>query len=435
MHASSLGQPGLPDQYVRATTTPAKPATVPSHAAGRSLLSVGVRIGAGFAAALLVLALLSTSVNSRLSAAAEEREWVRHSLEVLKLNEQTFRMLLQAESAARGHQLTQAPVFQRQFETAIIDLERSMSELKRLTVDNSQQQQFVGTLTPVVRQRLESMRELFDASNREVQQTVFAGTALMERARQLNQAIHQEESRLLQERTLRARRAEAYTRQLLEYGALLAVVLTAFIGWLVTRSILRPVKALSSGAARIGAGDYSQPVVVGREDELGQLATVFNDMAARIATRELTLSEQDWMNTGLARLSRLMEGAQDSARLGSKLLPELAVLIGARQSLIYVPAHESRDSLQLQASYASNEPPQRIAAGQGLIGQCYRDCTGVVLDDVPDAYLRIGSALGETRPAQIVIMPAIFEGQVKALLELGSLTPFTTPQLTLLRRF
>src|SRR5687768_16973208 len=225
MHASSLGQPGLPDQYVRATTTPAMPATVPSDAPGRSLLSVGVRIGAGFAAALLILALLSTSVNSHLSAAAEEREWVRHSLEVLKLNEQTFRMLLQAESAARGSQLTQAPVFQQQYETAVIDLERSLSELKRLTSDNPQQQQSVATLTPVVRQRLAAIKDLQGASNREVQQTVAAGTALMDRARQLTQAIHQEESRLLHERTSRARQAETNTRQIVEYGAMLAVVL------------------------------------------------------------------------------------------------------------------------------------------------------------------------------------------------------------------
>jgi CHASE3 domain sensor protein len=292
MHASSLGQPGLPDQCVRATKTPAVPAAMPSDAPGRSLFSVGVRIGAGFAAALLILALLSTSVNSRLSAAAAEREWVRHSLEILKLNEQTFRMLLQAETAARGSQLTQAPVFQQQFDNAVIDLERSLSELKRLTVDNPQQQQFIATLTPVVRQRLATMRELLDTHDREVQQIVYAGTALMERARQLTQAVHQEESRLLQDRTLRARRAEVNTRQLVEYGALLAVVLTAFIGWLVTRSILRPVKALSTGAARVGAGDYSQLVVVGREDELGRLASVFNDMATRIGAREQTLSER-----------------------------------------------------------------------------------------------------------------------------------------------
>ena len=436
MHASSLGQPGLPDQYVRADKAPAPPAHLATDTPGRSWLSVGVRIAAGFGAALIILALLSTSVNSRLHAAAEEREWVRHSLEVLQLNEQTFRILLQAESSARGFQLTQAPVYRREFEAASIDLERSLAELRRLTLDNSRQQQFLGTLTPVVRQRLAAMHELLAAGGREeAQQVVFAGTALMERVRQLNQAIHQEESRLLKERTGRARRAETSTQQLSQYGALLAVVLTAFIGWLVTRSILRPVKALSIGAARVGSGDYLQPVAIGREDELGRLASVFNDMAARIAAREQSLSEQDWLNSSLARLSRLMEGAHDPARLGSKLLPEFAILVGAKQSLIYAPAEDSRDFLQLQASYASQDPPQRIASGHGMIGQCYRDATGVVIDDVPDAYLRIGSALGNAKPAQIVIMPALFEGQVKAVIELASLTPFTTPHLTLLRRF
>src|SRR5690606_22369334 len=91
--------------------------------------------------------------------------------------------------------------------------------------------------------------------------------------------------------------------------------------------------------------------------------------------------------------------------------------------------------LELQASYASDDPPKRISKGQGLIGQCFRDATGVVLDRVPEDYLRIGSALGQARPAQVVVMPACFEGEVKAVLELATLTGFSPPQLTLLQRF
>ncbi len=52
----------------------------------------------------------------------------------------------------------------------------------------------------------------------------------------------------------------------------------------------------------------------------GRLAVMFNHMAAQISARELALSEQDWMNTSLARLSRLLEGARDPARLGAKML-------------------------------------------------------------------------------------------------------------------
>ena len=92
-------------------------------------------------------------------------------------------------------------------------------------------------------------------------------------------------------------------------------------------------------------------MVVAREDELGRLAVVFNDMAARIAAREQTLSEQDWMNTSLARLSRLLEGARDPARLGAKLLPELAVLSTAAHG-------RSEEALQIGTEMGSETAAQ-----------------------------------------------------------------------------
>src|SRR5690606_10785908 len=233
------------------------------------------------------------------------------------------------------------------------------------------------------------------------------------------------------------------TRQINTYGSLAAVLLIILAGLFVTRSILRPVAHLAAGAARVARGEYLRPVKVGRKDELGQLAVAFNQMAAQIAAREQTLAEQDWLNTSLARLSRMLEGARDPAQLGAKILSELAVLLGAKQSLIYVPRHVpgadqqggEPEILELQASYASDDPPQRISKGQGLIGQCYRNATGVVLDRVPENYLRISSALGQAHAAQVVVMPACFEGEVKAVLELATLTSFSPPQLTLLQRF
>ncbi len=79
----------------------------------------------------------------------------------------------------------------------------------------------------------------------------------------------------------------------------------------------------------------------------------------------------------------------------------------------------------MQATYASEDPPQRICKGQGLIGQCFRDANGVVLDKVPEDYLRISSALGQARATQVVVMPACFEGKVKAVIELATLSSFS----------
>ncbi|HEY0681212.1 MAG TPA: response regulator [Steroidobacter sp.] len=394
-----------------------------------------MRIGAGFGVALLLLALLSMGVNSRLSASQQERGWVQHSLRVLSRNEHALRLVRQAEAAARGFKLTGAPVFREQFDATVIDAERTLAELRSLTADNSTQQQAVGTLVPVVRQRFDNLRQLFDPQHTDAEAMVLAGTAIMDRIDRLTRAIDSEDNRLLTERRARAKAAEAVTRQLTTYGSVVAVLLIALAGWLVTRSILRPVSALAAGASRVARGDYQLAVAVGRNDELGRLATAFNNMAAQIAAREQSLAEQDWLNTSLARLSRLLEGARDPNKLAEKILSELAVLVGARQSLIYVPTGEEGIVLELQASYAADNPPQRIIRGQGLIGQCYRDCTGVVLDKVPEDYLRVSSALGRAPAAQVVVMPAAFEGKVKAVIELATLTSFSPVQLTLLQRF
>lgn len=443
MHASSFGQTGLPDPALRMDSSatagidnwPPPLAAIALEPARRSWLPVGVRIGAGFGVALLLLALFSVAVNSRLKAAGEERQWVQHSLEVLTKNEHALRLVRQAESSGRGFRLTGAPIFRQQFDTTVVETERALAELRALTADNSTQQQLVSTLVPVVRQRFETLRLLFDPQRTDVEAMVMGGSATMERVDQLIGAIDAAEGRLLQERRERARAAEQITRQLIRYGSIAAVLLIALVGWVVTRSILRPVAALSAGASRVGRGEYLQAVAVARNDELGRLAVMFNHMAAQIAARELALSEQDWMNTSLARLSRLLEGARDPAKLGAKLLSELAVLVGAKHSLIYVPENDSSDKLQLQATYASENPPKTIVRGQGLIGQCFRDANGVVLDKVPEDYLRISSALGHASAAQVVVLPAVFEGKVKAVLELATLTRFSAAQLTLLRRF
>jgi signal transduction histidine kinase/CheY-like chemotaxis protein len=442
MHASSFGQTGLADPALGMDSSATagidtRPplAAIPLEPARRSLLPVGVRIGAGFGVALLLLAVFSVAINSRLKAAGDERQWVQHSLEVLKANEHAVGLIRQAEAAARGFKLTSEPVFREQFDTTLVEVERTLAELRALTGDNAKQQQLLGTLVPVVRQRFDSMRALFDPQRSDAGATVTGGNAIMSRVDELAKAIDAEESHLLQERRARAVGNERITRQVVLYGSISAVLLIAFVGWLVTRSILRPVAALTEGASRIGRGDYQQAVAVVRDDELGRLAVVFNHMGAQIAAREQALAEQDWMNTSLARLSRLLEGARDPATLGAKLLAELAILVGAKQSLIYAPESDTSDTLELQASYAGENPPQRIARGQGLIGQSFRDANGVVLDKVPEDYLRISSALGQAKAAQVVVMPAVFEGKVKAVLELATLTSFSAAQLTLLRRF
>jgi transcriptional regulator with GAF, ATPase, and Fis domain len=53
---------------------------------------------------------------------------------------------------------------------------------------------------------------------------------------------------------------------------------------------------------------------------------------------------------------------------------------------------------------------------------------------VPKSYTRVHSSLGGTRPTNVVVLPVLFEGETKAVVELASLDPFTTTHLTFLEQ-
>src|SRR5439155_5156705 len=91
--------------------------------------------------------------------------------------------------------------------------------------------------------------------------------------------------------------------------------------------------------------------------------------------------------------------------------------------------------LQLLARYAPHgKQPSRIELGEGLVGQCALEKQRILLTSVPEHYTRVHSSLGAARPANIVVLPVLFEGDTKAVIELASLKPFTATHLAFLEQ-
>src|SRR5678815_4507115 len=63
--------------------------------------------------------------------------------------------------------------------------------------------------------------------------------------------------------------------------------------------------------------------------------------------------------------------------------------------------------------------------GQGLVGQCALEKETILLTRVPGDYITISSGLGEAPPLNIIVLPVLFEGEVKAVIELASFHPFS----------
>ena len=143
--------------------------------------------------------------------------------------------------------------------------------------------------------------------------------------------------------------------------------------------------------------------------------------------------DQDWLKTNLAKFAGMLQGQRELNTVGRMLLTELAPLINIHQGTIYQLTGNS--SLTLLASYAhdKNGPlKQHIRLGEGLVGQCAVERTRTLLPNVPPDFLSISSSLGAARQLSIIVLPVLFEGQTKAVIELASLQPMTVVNLTFL---
>jgi len=75
--------------------------------------------------------------------------------------------------------------------------------------------------------------------------------------------------------------ANGFLYQIMIIGAVL--VLTGIVvAWLISRNITRPLDRLIQATASVASGDYSSPVPVDRQNELGKLAASFNSMAVQV---------------------------------------------------------------------------------------------------------------------------------------------------------
>src|SRR5262249_26778524 len=83
--------------------------------------------------------------------------------------------------------------------------------------------------------------------------------------------------------------------------------------------------------------------------------------------------------------------------------------------------------LSLLASYAytpREDVPRSFPFGRGLVGQVAIKPERIVLNNIPPDYIKISSGLGEATPLSIIVLPILFEGQLRAVLELASFERF-----------
>src|SRR5262249_6312573 len=139
----------------------------------------------------------------------------------------------------------------------------------------------------------------------------------------------------------------------------------------------------------------------------------------------------------LARFTNMLQGQRDLATVGKMLLSELAPLVTAQNGVIYLVEIESGPTLRLLSAFADADEElgghtERLKFGEGLIGQCASDARRMLITEVPGNVVPIRSGLFRVTPSNVIILPVLFEGQVKAVIELASASAFTDLQVSFL---
>jgi HAMP domain-containing protein/CheY-like chemotaxis protein/signal transduction histidine kinase len=205
---------------------------------------------------------------------------------------------------------------------------------------------------------------------------------------------------------------------------------------LLAANLSTQVRAIAEVATAVTKGDLTRSIQVEARGEVAELKDNVNTMIGNLRATTERNQEQDWLKTNLAKFAGMLQGQRDLYTVGHNLLSELAPLVNAQQGAIYqVETVEDKPSLRLLATYAHRRnQPDRIPLGEGLVGQCAVEKRRVLLTEVPSDYTQIESSLGASRPQNIVVLPALFEGETKAVIELASLRAFPATYITFLEQ-
>ncbi len=190
------------------------------------------------------------------------------------------------------------------------------------------------------------------------------------------------------------------------------------------------LRAIADVATAVTEGDLTRSIQVEARGEVAFAKDNINEMIRNLKDTTLRNEEQDWLKTNLAKFSRMLQGQRDLLTVGKLILSELAPVVSAQHGLFYIMDNSGQEpELRLLASYAYRErkgAKTRFKLGESLIGQGALEKKRILLTDVPYGYVKVSSGLGESRPVNIVVLPILFEGEVKAVMELSSLERFNS---------
>lgn len=402
-----------------------------------------VVIGLGFSLLLLLLSSVASYVSIRnLLSSAGLVETTNARLHTL---EQINRLLLEAETGQRGYLLVNDPALLRPLNENSIEIRNELSAMKEKLIAGGNQQQLANAnkLEETITLRIDRLNEgvrMKDLGQLPDSLSLVVGARLMDSVHKVSQTMEQLEGEKLVLRTQRMQRFSNYTPILIVIAALLSLLITIVFYTRIIRDFRRRtvlheelrqqhheterrLAIIQEIANRIAAGDFSAKVSEEGHDLLGNLAVVLNKMGSSLEHSFRKISDKEWLQSGIAGLNNRMLGEQHLDMLAHHILRFVVDHTESCIGALYLM--NTSDNLVLSAKFAlSNKVPVKLNLGEGVAGQCALQKKILRVDDISAGDFTLSLAVGNLKPAAVIAIPILYEGNVKGVIELGTLTGY-----------
>jgi methyl-accepting chemotaxis protein len=325
--------------------------------------NVGTKLGVGFGLALAVFVIVGFVAyrsTQELLVAAGMRE---HTYIVLSNLADGLSAMKDVETGQRGYVLVGETSYLEPYQAGLKEVDQSFGEVRKLTTDNPDQQRRMDRLEPLIKERLDSAKEVIVAvqggKTEAALQVVKSGKdkVLMDQIRGIVTEMQANEETLLIKRSAETKSNAEQVEWTIILGTALALVIAGVAGFLITRNIAGPLRQLTKVADEISGGNLNSAVSIdNRDDEVGVLSQTFQRMsqslqimagtAEKIAAGDLRStiqpqSPQDVLGNSFARMIENLREQIRGLGDGASTLGSAASEIVASTTQLASSANES----------------------------------------------------------------------------------------------
>jgi signal transduction histidine kinase/DNA-binding response OmpR family regulator/CHASE3 domain sensor protein len=410
-------------------------------------LKKNLQIGFGIAISILIISSVISymSISNLLQSAA----LVRNTNDAVRSTNQVLSTLKDAETGQRGFLLTGADEFLAPYNGSHDSVNNLIAHIKTISAGNAEQQRNIDKLANLIDVRFTKLASLI--SQRRISPNVDVndmrlGRDYMNSVREQVKAMTDQQQILLEERTAKLDRFSQNTPWFILGSAMLAIIITILFYLKIKKDIDERIKLQSTLeqkdidiskrldiiqhiSGKISKGDYSIRVNDDSADILGGISQSLNEMAYSLQTSFNILSDKEWLQAGLADFNIAIVGEDNMKNVTQKMMNFLANYTHSLVGAFYLYHNEKYFTLENGFALLKNTVPEKLLSGEGLGGQCAISKKPILVNSIKENNINISFATASVKPANIIVFPVIFEGIVRAVVELGSLLPYSKREI------